>query len=253
MYRVVVIDDEAIVVKGIEAILKKERLECQIVGAGNTAQEGLRILEERKPDLVFTDIRMPGMDGLELIEKARKILPGALFVVISGYCDFEYARKALQLGVVDYIEKPITIEKLRELFVRLEEKASAVLPKSTKTETDTGNSGKHHAIERMLAYIDLHFNEDIGLGHVAEELEMSQGYLSALFKEEMGISFVKYLTKLRIEKAKVLLEEGHKVSDVSTMVGYTEYRYFSEVFKKQVGQTPNEYRGHIRNKNTGEL
>ena len=247
MYRVAVIDDEVIVVKGIEAILKKIGNDCMIVGAGNTAQEGLDMLRDRKPDVIFTDIRMPGMDGLSLIEEAKKILPEAYFIVMSGYSEFSYARRSIQLGVVDYIEKPITVEKIKELFELIERKKQSEQLKKEPVKTESTVT-KHRTIERTIAYMDTHFNEDISLGDVAQEMELSQGYLSALFKDEMGISFVKYLTKLRVEKAKVLLDEGYKVGDVSTMVGYIEYRYFCEVFKKHTGQTPNEYRGTVRNK-----
>ena len=77
-------------------------------------------------------------------------------------------------------------------------------------------------------------------------VKMTPGYLSILFKDEVGVTYVKYLTNVRMDHARELLREGYKVSQVSEMVGYSNYRYFCDVFKREVGKTPTEYRGNIR-------
>ena len=100
----------------------------------------------------------------------------------------------------------------------------------------------HRAILEVLDYIDRHYQEDIGLNELAAHARMSTAYLSVLFKAEVGESFIKYLTELRIKKSKALLKEGYKVKEVSEMVGYSNYRYFCDIFKKHTGQTPHEYK-----------
>ncbi|HJB28894.1 MAG TPA: response regulator, partial [Candidatus Blautia faecavium] len=114
MRKVVIVDDEYIVVKGIQAMIAREKMDFQVVGHALNGIDGLSLILEQKPDLVISDIRMPGMDGLSLIEAAREECPDTVFVVISGYQEFEYARKALSLGVKGYIDKPITISKVRD-------------------------------------------------------------------------------------------------------------------------------------------
>lgn len=351
MYRLVVIDDEYIVVEGIKAMIARKKMNYEVVGCAYDGIHALEVIRETKPDLVITDIRIPGLDGLSMIEAAKEISEDTAFIVISGYMEFEYARKALKLGVMGYIDKPISIDKLNEVLDRVEkeyfqsreekysfEKSRQTMDelnvitessissliekdagafykyarealgkleelyddiaelrretykymcvlcdilleskkniqreslvsfhqmekKETKTEicqyaeaiiSDIGKyieadktKSAHGTILELLTYIEAHYNEDIGLNELADKVKMSTAYLSVLFKSEVGMSYVKYLTKLRIDKAKSLLKEGYKVYEVSEMVGYNNYRYFSDIFKKYTGQTPNTYKNHV--------
>ena len=113
--KVVLIDDERIVLNGIKAILKREA-DIDLVGAADNGIDGLKAVLTEKPDIVLTDIRMPGLSGLELIRKAKETLPDTVYIIFSGYNEFHYVKEALGLGVIDYLEKPITIEKLREVL-----------------------------------------------------------------------------------------------------------------------------------------
>lgn len=101
---------------------------------------------------------------------------------------------------------------------------------------------KHEAVERACSFIQANFTRDLTLQDVSEHVGMNATYLSLLFKEEMGESYIKYLTHLRMEKAKQLLTEGKKVAEVSELVGYHSYRHFSELFKKHVGIKPGQFK-----------
>ena len=353
MYRLVVIDDEYIVVEGIKAMIARQKLGCEVVGCAYDGIRGLEIVREQKPDLVITDIRIPGLDGLSLIETAKDFCPNTIFVVISGYAEFEYARRALSLGVKDYIEKPISIHKLKEVFGRVEkeylqkeklnrsileeyseldhtidacmihmsngetsdfhhsskevlirlkvmypvfseykkevykflcvlsdiiteqnasvdreqlvlyqkmerkgtfkdcdEYANWVLSQIAKFIEADKTGSNHRLILELLDYIQEHYDKDIGLNELADRVKLNPAYLSVLFKEEVGTSYVKYLTELRMKRAKEFLQQGLKENEVSTKVGYNNYRYFCDIFKKHVGQTPNEYKGSIRKKSS---
>ena len=110
--KVVLIDDERIVLNGIKALLKRES-NLELVGAADNGLDGLSLVLDEKPEIVLTDIRMPGMSGLELIRKAKEELPNTVFIIFSGYNEFQYVKEAIGLGVIDYLEKPVTIDKLR--------------------------------------------------------------------------------------------------------------------------------------------
>jgi two-component system response regulator YesN len=101
---------------------------------------------------------------------------------------------------------------------------------------------KHEAIERACTFIKENYTRDVTLQEVSEHVGMNATYLSLLFKEEMGESYIKYLTQLRMEKAKQLLAQGKKVAEVSELVGYHSYRHFSELFKKHVGIKPGQFK-----------
>lgn len=114
MIKAVLIDDEYIVVEGLKAIVNWSEFGIEVVGSASDGVSGLELIEKEKPDIVFTDITMPRMNGLALIEKAKKVIPSGVFIIFSGYNEFEYARRAISLGVIDYLDKPVTIDKVEE-------------------------------------------------------------------------------------------------------------------------------------------
>ncbi|WP_100405229.1 response regulator [Bacillus solitudinis] len=122
MLRAVVFDDEYIVLKGFKQMINWKKYMIDIVATAEDGHTALSIVREVLPDIVFTDIRMPGIDGLQLIESILAIAPETICIVFSGFQDYEYLRKAIKLGVTDYIEKPITIPKIEESMQKIIEK-----------------------------------------------------------------------------------------------------------------------------------
>ena len=242
MKKLVIVDDEVMVIEGIKAILKRIGADVEVVGSAHDGMQALRVIRNVNPDIVITDIRIPYVDGLSLIEQSRDIGLNTAYIVISGYQEFEYARKAIQLGVVDYITKPVTIDKLSDALKRIEKRLSKEQPdieEPFEEEEKKPDSG-HKAIDEIISYIDKNYNKDIGLTELSELVGMNPAYLSVLFKETVGKTYIKYLTGIRMEKAAKLLEEGNKVAVVAGMVGVADVHYFSEIFKKYTGKSPRE-------------
>lgn len=482
MLKAVVFDDEYIVLKGLQTMIDWAGFGISLAGTATDGCAAIDLVRRVRPDVVLTDIRMPGMDGLQLIEQVLREAPETYCIVFSGYNEFAYVKRAIQLGVADYLEKPITVpgieaairkmmerigqrqsrerellEKatldlllageaaaplwrirfgarqaecvvgstvlacsdefplpaddesyrivrvrngpehwvavfhfrppthefwerleqaaegisgaagagrthpgvagapdsrreaqralraarfLGERFVRFEELGEAFTSDRALSEREeaillhlrTGNrtglmeevdrllawfhagkadpetvenemlkviylareaareSGieptsvstggdmphveirkaaaegrlaawfrerigriadqaaeardrkKHAAVERALRYIERNVTRDLSLQEVAEHVGMNAAYLSALFKDVMGETYIKYLTRRRMELAKALLAKGMKVNEVSERVGYHNYRHFSELFKKYTGTTPGQYK-----------
>ncbi|MDN4522969.1 response regulator [Fictibacillus fluitans] len=494
MLKAAIFDDEPIVLQGLQAMINWESYGIELIGTATDGLSAIHLFEEHHPDIIFTDIRMPKYNGLTLIEKILSISPETICIVFSGFNEYEYVKQAIKLGVVDYLEKPITIPMIKDVLEKiidlvqkkrtvselkllceknrseLLEKATldllnwgaravkkwrkcfgdgavnikhitvlalterieqlkkkgyeiihiqngpqhlavvlhydsdvndhlsqlmneiknsdvsggagrtyssldhapqsyleakkairyakflgqhgltsveeiSVIPLGTEQLTDqekaiinclrTGDiegsltsldqlvnqlqlnkqcpeiieqemlkilylaieavkgtgknftqiyhsdflphveirelngckemfhwfrlkfevitewmehakrNDKHEAVEKACAYIKENFHRDLCLQEVAEFVGMNATYFSLLFKEKMGLSYIKYLTHFRMEHAKDLLQEGNKVTDVSKKVGYHSYRHFSELFKKHSGINPGLYKNSI--------
>ena len=123
--RAIICDDDEIILKGLWSVIDWASLGIELVGTAGNGKEGLALLKEQRPELLMTDIRMPHVDGLQLIEEGKKLNPGLMAIVFSGYDDFEYAREAISIGVDQYILKPVTRMSLRKVLQELKEKIEA--------------------------------------------------------------------------------------------------------------------------------
>lgn len=520
MFKIVIIDDEYLVTQGIKSLINWEEIGIQIAGVAQNGIAGLQIIKSQRPDIVMTDIRMPGIDGITLIEKAKQIIPDSAFIILSGYHEYEYAKAAISLGVIDYLEKPISQEKVEQILIkakkilnfrkksktvflkdqslqaefliyslingnktseeslyqvlkeqnidlyminevqvcsgkyeempenpadsykRIEDNLSQVMEKCNhqyfflkentnftivvfnssnpdctekigtslkeffdvckkdnieislgmgqsypylinayhsyieskkalrysqftggsdlidikdieynssiptvlklnedsivynirtgnkiqvisqvkdfmsilqshnispeifcheclklvylviKIAAETGknyesklgvdfvphveiqskksyteicewvintiedildwislckNSSGHKSIARIKEYLEVNFSKDISLTELSDLVNMNANYLSILFKEETGLTYLKYLTQIRMEHARLLLSKNYKIQQVSEAVGYYNYRHFSQLFKRYVGVMPHEYKGNSKN------
>ncbi|MDO4648050.1 MAG: response regulator [Eubacteriales bacterium] len=113
--KVALIDDENVVLKGMSMVLGKEP-DIEIVGTAANGIDGLELIRKALPDVVLTDIRMPGLTGLEMIEQAQKEFGDIVFIIFSGFNEFKYVQQAIGLGVLDYLEKPVTIPALKRVM-----------------------------------------------------------------------------------------------------------------------------------------
>ena len=135
LYRAIFIDDEIWALRGLQGIVDWKEFGFDNIGAFTDSREALEALPELKPDVVVTDIRMPEIDGMTLIERAREIVPDAVFVIVSAYRDFEIAKQALKNQVSDYLIKPLDKAEVRQSLTSLYEKLQAT-DKDSFTITD---------------------------------------------------------------------------------------------------------------------
>lgn len=235
--KIFIVDDEPKARKGIHKLLMT-RDHWEIEGVFSSASELLVDLSERKVDVLITDIKMPEMDGLELIERILEKDPNIAIVIISGYSNFEFAQKAIELGVRRYLTKPIRPKELFDILETIEEE----LP---KTCLEVKNNVGKKVIHEACLYIELHYHEKLTLNDIAKELYISPNYLSTLFKKEKQINISDYILNFRIKQAKkLLIQTNYRISEIAEMIGFTDARYFSSTFKKNVNKTPQEYRNH---------
>ena len=114
VYRVLVVEDEEVIRKGLIMSIDFEGLNCVLIGEASNGEEGAMLIKERKPDIVITDVTMPLMNGIEMIEQTLDY--NYTSIIISGYNEFTYAKKAIRLGVCDYLLKPIDKKELNNVI-----------------------------------------------------------------------------------------------------------------------------------------
>ncbi|MEH7333913.1 response regulator [Neobacillus drentensis] len=395
MLKLLIADDEVIIRRGLKAAVDWEKFSIEVVGEAEDGELALEMAKELKPDLLFLDICMPFLNGLDLIKQLETILPDSLFILITGHDEFSYAQQAVRLRVFDYLLKPVNVKELENVIERaakelksknhsqkrdrqfegtreilkvdflqkwvsgliakeelteelhlyninlegtigvsvikllnidlhtaeefwsenllafslrniindllhdipaaecfednhghvviifpieraeeltsinqlIKEKAESFLGKTVvyaeKIAHMTGEIpniyqdlihqlNAHSNVSPIVVlaknYIDQrYFDPFITLNEVASSVQVSPSYLSKQFKNELGASFIQYLTKVRIEKSLLLMNDPYlKVYEISERVGYSTQHYFCNAFKKVVGISPSSYRSGNR-------
>lgn len=136
LIRMIIVDDEPIICEGLKMTIDWEQLGVEVAGVAYDGKQALEIVESEPIDIVLSDIRMDGMDGLELAEQLRNLYPSISIVIISGYDDFDYARRAMRLGVIDYLLKPVNIDELKtivsKVITRIHESAYTISPEEAE-------------------------------------------------------------------------------------------------------------------------
>ena len=235
--RVLLVDDEIVIREGFKKLFDWESHDCEVVGEAADGMEALTQIDALLPDLVIMDINLPVMNGLKVVQMSKMKHPDMAFVIVSGYDDFSYCREALRLQITDYILKPVNYEEFGTCIDNL--KISIFENKKMEQAEDEGEQ----TIVGIVRYMQEHLQEEISLNILAEEFHLSAQYISQLFKNEIGVNFLAYLTNIRMEQAKkLLLSTDHAVAEIAEKSGYGDYRVFTKAFKKTEGVTPSQYR-----------
>ena len=245
MYRVILVDDERLIIQGLTRVLPWEKLGCEVADAAYDGASGLEKIREIRPDIVLTDIRMPNMDGLTMLAAIHSEFPEIQMSVLTAYRDFDYAQKALHLGVSRFLLKPSRMDELEEAFRFMVSRLKAREGREEeKTEENTVAAAGNHLVQAALSYMKEHCLEPhLALTDVAAHVYVSQWHLSKLLNRETGQSFFELLGGMRIEQAKRMLRDpALRIHQVAEATGYADVAHFSKNFKKYTGQTPGEYR-----------
>lgn len=245
MYRVVIIDDEPIIVEGLAKMIPWDRWDCKVVAKAYDGYEGKEVILKYKPNIVISDIAMPGEDGLTMIAALKSQFEDMEISILTGYRDFDYAQRAMHLGVTRFLLKPSNMKDLEEAIETMTEHLKKKkIPSEASEERES--TASCFIVKNAIKYIDEHYSEKLTLLEVAEKTYVSQWHLSKLLNKQTGRNFSEILNERRIEEAKRLLKDSSlRIGDVSEMVGFLDFAHFSRVFKKIVGISANEYRNNI--------
>lgn len=251
MYKVVLIDDEHIIVEGLKKMIPWDKYDCTVVATASDGREGIETIKRYLPDIIFTDIRMPNLDGITMLAGIKSQFPEMQVTVLTGFRDFEYAQSAIKLGVTRFLLKPSKmdelIEALETMVGKLKEK-NLTETESVEEQADAKDEVANSFIVRnALKYIDEHYSEKLTLIEVADNVYVSQWHLSKLLKKHTNQNFCDILNGVRIEHAKKLLKDPSlKIHEISEKVGFTDVTHFSKKFKQIVGVSANGYRNSLK-------
>lgn len=243
MYKVVLVDDEVWTLKRLNIIFPWSEYGFEVIDTFNDARLALDMIVTKKPDLVLTDVRMPEYSGLDLVRIARENNCKTKFVMISGHAEFQYAQEAIRYGVTDYLLKPVSRETADKTLARIKKDLDELRGVNSESVFDNA------AFNEMIRYINEHYREKLQLGELSKQFNMNRTYCSELFKKNMGISFVEYVTKLRMKAAADMIEKGVSMQDIAQMMDY-DYYHFNKVFKKYYNLTPRQYKQKDNNEDT---
>lgn len=249
MYKLLIAEDEALERKALRLILNKYFNNLTILEDAKTGNEAVNLSLKYKPDIILMDIKMPEKDGIEALEDIIEFTPNTKTVVLSAYDNFVYAQKAIKLGVCDYIlkpAKPIEIKNSIDKIIKSIGNSPEINSKVSKNSSEDSS-----LIEKAVNYINDNFTNNINLESVASYVHLNPQYFSRYFKNNMGINFIEYLSRIRIKEGKKLLVSTDKsITNISLIVGYTDASYFTKVFMKHEGVSPHKYRALNRKLNT---
>lgn len=244
MFNIMIVDDEELERKALKVILKDLK-EVNIIAEACNGREAIELDKKYNPDLIIMDVKMPGFDGCKAAEIIKGNNKDRIIIMVTAHDDFELVRKALVLGVNDYILKPVKPREIIDIVKNI--------IVNYKINDDDENMDKevileeyieeNTPIEKALKYIDENFKENINLNTIADICNLSSCYFSKLFKREVGVNFSQYLKNKKIQYAKKLLKNTEiPILNIAIDLGFEDCGYFIRVFKNIEGITPKKYR-----------
>lgn len=250
MIKVLIVDDEKLLRKEMLLEIDWTALNCIVVGEASNGIEAIEAVDKYKPDLIISDIKMPKMDGLQMLEKLRTEKNDIEIIFVTAYDNFFYAQKSIKLLAADYLLKPLKHEELEDAILRIKE---TLVNKRKKNNVKNqfyiklmpGRKSRY-TIEAIKYILNNYDNCNLSVSLIARELDISGGHISRLFKKETGYTILSYITQVRIGNAKILLSDyRYKIYEVGKLVGYRDITYFSSIFKRMEGESPSEYQSTI--------
>ncbi|MEH7115449.1 response regulator [Neobacillus niacini] len=247
MYEVVLVDDDVIVIEFLMKVIPWQEYGYQVVASFQDSNEALTFLRGNPYDVLITDIGMPKLNGIELIEQLKNSNINSYNIILSCHDEFTFAQQAIKLEAYDYILKESMEESnIIALLERLKNKLDQehyTNHQHVKVTKLLERTYKNDDVLKAQKYVQTHLGEKISLTEVAAHLHLNSSYFSRMYKKETGEGFVEYVTRVKMEKAIELLDHSIKsVEVIAYELGFESKSYFLKIFKRFYGLSPKLYK-----------
>lgn len=245
MAELLIVDTDYRSINDIRQIVENSDYSFLRIYQANTAQKAFDILKQSQPSALLMDVSLPDMDGIEFAKTVLQLYPDMPIIGISGLKMFEIVQSAINAGVSGYLLKPLSKGELLNTFDRV---LKSIIKKEMNqtVSQDRFELDLRKPIQSAVQYIQLHYNESLTLKNISDKVYLSPSYFSKSFKEEMKMTFVEYLSWIRVQKAKSMLRMTSLPIDViANNTGFANSSYFATTFKKIEGRTPTQYREYF--------
>ena len=245
--KILIADDEDYVRFELKELLLEIIQDLEIAESIN-GSDLLAKLGNDKFDAAFVDIKMPGLSGLEAIEKVINKNVQIEWVILTGYSDFDFAKKAISLGVTEYLLKPVSKKELEDVLLKITKNIKLKSGQLIIDKSIDGSDETVHLVRSAERIARERFSEQIGVAQIAYELGVTPNYLSTLFKKYTHKTFINYITEIRMKEAlKLLKQPGINVRTATELLGYSSSRHFARLFRGHFDISPSEYIENYRN------
>ena len=243
MYKSLIIDDEKPVHRVINALGQWFALGISAPASAYDGHRGLCAMRELRPDIVFLDMQMPLLNGVDFLKAAVPEFSKTKFIVVSGYDQFTYTKIAIQYHVLDYLLKPIVEGELNSAMEKARNLLDAENNTVRKNIPEISDVSTEMLAQAVKDYLDKNYSKEVHLTELADRFHFSKEYISKLFKGRYGTGIYEYVLNLRMARAKeLLLDENLQVQAISERLGYKDNNYFSKAFRTFYGFSPSEFK-----------
>lgn len=255
MIRVMLVDDQPRELDGMHSIIRWDEMGMKVVLGTTTAREALAFARQNGADLVITDVMMPDMDGLALIEELRALSPWIKVICVSCFDDYKFVSGAVNRGACGYLLKPILsgelkalLQRVRSDIVREREALAGAQRESMPAAPESEGVCADDAVEKIIENIEMHYCEEVSLELALDGVYLSRSYAGALFKNKTGMTIHQYIINRRLERAAQLLLEDRsaKIYDIAWKCGFADASHLINAFRQKYHCTPVQYRRRAR-------
>ncbi|MDQ0218701.1 AraC family transcriptional regulator [Peribacillus cavernae] len=244
MAELLIVDNDQHARNEISSIISESKYNFLSIYEASTVQRGLLLLKQSQPSALIIDLSLPDMDGIKFGRTALQLYPSLPIIVVTQLKMFELAQQAMNSGFSSYLLKPLSKNELLETFDRV------LTPEISSAVNQVINKGSgsfitdlKNPIESAIQFIQLNYGESLTLKQISNQVYLSPSYFSRLFKEDTGMTFVEYVSFVRVQKAKGMLRlSSLPIEVIANNTGFANSSYFATAFKKIVEKTPSEYR-----------